>query len=189
MHLPQISGCGDHCSVNCMDALVESLVRNFFHIISWCTSCIFLLPSSPLGTVSIMSMVVIGYDRYNVIVKGFSGTKITPFKAFVIILFIWLYSCGVCCPPFLGWGNYALEGLFMTCSYDYMTEDWNTKTFIIYAFVFNYCLPMAAVIFFYSQIAQSVFQHEAAMKEQAKKMNVDSLRSGQVKLGVLGAEP
>jgi hypothetical protein len=32
------------------------------------------------GTCSIMTMVVIGYDRYNVIVKGFSGTKITPFK-------------------------------------------------------------------------------------------------------------
>jgi hypothetical protein len=27
-----------------------------------------------------MTMVVIGYDRYNVIVKGFSGTKITPSK-------------------------------------------------------------------------------------------------------------
>jgi hypothetical protein len=32
------------------------------------------------GTCSIMTMVVIGFDRYNVIVKGFSGTKITPGK-------------------------------------------------------------------------------------------------------------
>jgi r-opsin len=30
------------------------------------------------GTCSIMTMVVIGYDRYNVIVKGFSGPKIGP---------------------------------------------------------------------------------------------------------------
>ena len=32
------------------------------------------------GTCSIMTMVVIGYDRYNVIVKGFSGVKITATK-------------------------------------------------------------------------------------------------------------
>ena len=32
------------------------------------------------GTCSIMTMVVIGYDRYNVIVKGFSGVKITAGK-------------------------------------------------------------------------------------------------------------
>jgi len=31
-------------------------------------------------------MVVIGYDRYNVIVKGFTGTKITMGKAFAILV-------------------------------------------------------------------------------------------------------
>ena len=32
------------------------------------------------GTIYILSMVVIGYDRYNVICKGFNGVKITPGK-------------------------------------------------------------------------------------------------------------
>ena len=31
-------------------------------------------------------MVVIGYDRYNVIVKGFSGVKINMTKAFAILV-------------------------------------------------------------------------------------------------------
>jgi hypothetical protein len=35
-----------------------------------------------------MTMVVIGFDRYNVIVKGFSGTKITGGKAAIIILLV-----------------------------------------------------------------------------------------------------
>ena len=55
-----------------------------------------------------MTMVVIGYDRYNVIVKGFKGTKITSGIAFIIIVMIWLYCIGVCVPPFFGWGGYAL---------------------------------------------------------------------------------
>ena len=133
-----------------------------------------------LGVAAILSMVVIGYDRYNVIVKGFSGKKITPVMAFFIIISIWTYACAVCCPPFIGWGGYALEGLFMSCSFDYLSEDWNHKSFVLYAFICNYCCPMLVVIFFYSQIVKAVVAHESALKAQAKKMNVDSLRSNQV---------
>ena len=60
------------------------------------------------GTVSICSMLIIGFDRYNVIVKGFNGTKITSGKAFGMIGASWCYAVAVCTPPFLGWGNYAL---------------------------------------------------------------------------------
>jgi r-opsin len=69
----------------------------------------------------------------------------------------------------------------VTCSYDYLTEDWNHKTYIIYAFVLNYMLPMIIVIFFYSQIVKAVISHESALKAQAKKMNVESLRSNAVR--------
>lgn len=59
------------------------------------------------GTVSLLSMVVIGFDRYNVIVKGFSGYKITAWKAVLILLGLWIYGTAVCVPPFLGWGGYS----------------------------------------------------------------------------------
>ncbi len=61
-----------------------------------------------LGTTSILSMVLIGYDRFNVIVKGLSGTKITRCKALMMILIVWIYSVLCSIPPFLGWGGYAL---------------------------------------------------------------------------------
>lgn len=130
------------------------------------------------GTVSIGSMLVIGYDRWNVIVKGFNGTKITHGKAVGIICCIWLYGCMVCVPPFIGWGNYALEGQLISCSYDYLSEDWNSVSFVLYAYIFNYCIPVSSCIFFYSQIVLAVVKHEAALREQAKKMNVESLRQG-----------
>ena len=41
---------------------------------------------------SIMTMVVIGWDRYNLIVKGLTGTEVTPFKAFLAIIGIWTYA-------------------------------------------------------------------------------------------------
>ena len=58
-------------------------------------------------------MVVIGYDRFNVIVRGFKGQKITPAVAFLILVSIWAYSVGVCIPPFFGWGGYALGNHFI----------------------------------------------------------------------------
>ena len=69
------------------------------------------------GVVSILSMVVIGYDRYNVIVKGFNGVKITPGKALAILAAIWGYSIGISLPPLLGvWGGYTTEGMLYTLS-------------------------------------------------------------------------
>ena len=115
----------------------------------------------------------------------------------MFILLIWTYCVLVCVPPFFGWGDYALgkkaqqpksleplidlfqflEGLFVTCSYDYLSQDWNRKSFLLYAFIGNYCIPMAAIVYFYFQIVRAVIMHEAALKAQAKKMNVASLRA------------
>jgi len=132
------------------------------------------------GTVSIFSMVVIGYDRYNVIVKGFTGTKISMGKAFAILLGIWGYSVAVGLPAMLGiWGGYTTEGMLFTCSYDYLTDDMNHKSFVLFAFVFNYMVPMILTFFYYSSIVKAVWAHEEQLKAQAKRMNVESLRSNQ----------
>lgn len=38
---------------------------------------------------------------------------------------------------------------------------------------------MSLIIYYYSQIVSHVFNHEKALREQAKKMNVETLRSNQ----------
>ncbi len=45
-----------------------------------------------------------------------------------------------------------------------------------FAFVFNFLTPLAMNGYFYTKIVKAVVMHEAALKAQAKKMNVDSLR-------------
>ena len=134
-----------------------------------------------------MTMVVIGYDRYNVIVRGMSGTKITSGKAVIILALLWIYGVLSCAPPFVGWGGYSLEGLLFTCSYDYLTEDWNHKSYMLFAFIFNYAFPLVIVAFYYSYIVKAVVSHEAALRAQAKKMNVESLRSNAVRVGTESA--
>lgn len=65
-----------------------------------------------LGCASLWCIILIGYDRYNVIVNGFTGTKITPVKAFAMIVFAYGYSTLTVLPPLLeAWGSYSLGNM------------------------------------------------------------------------------
>ena len=86
-----------------------------------------------IGCASLWLIILIGYDRYNVIVNGFSGTKITAGKAALMIIFAFTYSTATVLPPLLGvWGKYSLGKkitdfqflqvivyVVMYCSYSY----------------------------------------------------------------------
>ena len=51
------------------------------------------------------------------------------------------------------------------------------RSYTIFIFSFCYAVPLLAILFYYTFIVKAVWAHEAAMKEQAKKMNVESLRN------------
>jgi len=129
------------------------------------------------GMTSICTMAAISYDRYNVIVNGMSGTRMTTKRAVLLILFCWVYSGFWNATPFLGWGRYIPEGLGTECSFDYLTRDQTTVTYVTCIFFFDYCVPLMIILFCYYHIVQAIFAHEKALREQAKKMNVTSLRS------------
>merc|ERR1712121_173980 len=84
---------------------------------------------SVFGLCSLMTLVAIGYDRYCVIVKAFDGGHMTSGKAFFLILFCWAYATAVSIWPFFGWNRYIPEGILTSCSFDYITQEWNQKSF------------------------------------------------------------
>lgn len=71
------------------------------------------------------------------------------------------------------------EGFLTSCTFDYLTDTFDTRFFVAVLFSFSYCLPMSLIIYYYSQIVKHVFSHEKKLREQAKKMNVESLRANQ----------
>jgi len=132
---------------------------------------------SIFGLCSIWCLVFVSYDRYNVIVNGVGGSPLTAGKAMVFILFSWAYAIGWSLPPFFGWGKYIPEGILDSCSFDYLTRDFNLRSFGICIFVFDYVVPLFVIVFAYMFIVKAIVAHEKAMREQAKKMNVTNLRS------------
>lgn len=139
---------------------------------------LYALLGSITGLGSLLSHVFITYDRYNVIVHGVSGKPLTFGKAMGMIAFIWAYSIGVSIPPLFGWGAYIPEGILDSCSFDYLTRSWNNRSFGAFMFFFSYFVPLGTIVYSYLFIVKAIVAHEAAMRAQAKKMNVTNLRSG-----------
>ncbi|XP_036324278.1 opsin Rh2 [Rhagoletis pomonella] len=141
----------------------------------WCD--IYSICGSMFGCVSIWSMCMIALDRYNVIVKGVSGRPMTTKLAVRKISGIWMFATFWTLLPLLGWSRYVPEGNLTACTIDYMTRDWNPRSYLLIYSSLVYFTPLFLICYSYWFIIDAVAAHEKAMSEQAKKMNVKSLRS------------
>lgn len=138
---------------------------------------IYALLGSVWGCGSIWSMTMIAFDRYVVIVKGLSAKPMTTGRVLLKILFIWLFSALWTILPMVGWNRYVPEGNLTACGTDYLSKDWLSRSYILIYSFFVYFLPLLTIIYSYYHILNTVFAHEKSMRDQAKKMNVASLRS------------
>jgi len=132
---------------------------------------------SLFGCASIWTMVMIAVDRYNIIVNGISARPMTTKNAFSRILGIWIWSAVWTVIPLFGWNRYVPEGNMTACGLDYLNKEWFSRSYIVVYAFFVYFMPLFIIIYSYFYIVQAVFEHEQQMREQAKKMNVASLRS------------
>nr|QWV42624.1 long wavelength sensitive opsin [Anthrenus lepidus] len=134
---------------------------------------------SLFGCGSIWTMTFIALDRYNVIVKGLSAKPLTHKTALLRIILIWLFCIVWTIAPMLGWNRYVPEGNMTACGTDYLNREWLHRSYILVYSGFVYFLPLLTIIYSYWFIVQAVAAHEKSMREQAKKMNVASLRSSE----------
>lgn len=124
-------------------------------------------------------MTMIAFDRYNVIVKGLSAKPLTHSMALLKIAFVWIASGLWTIAPLFGWNRYVPEGNMTACGTDYLTKTWLSRSYIVVYGAWVYFLPLLMIIYSYYFILKAVSAHEKNMRDQAKKMNVASLRSAE----------
>ncbi|XP_011647250.1 rhodopsin-like isoform X2 [Pogonomyrmex barbatus] len=139
---------------------------------------IYAMVGSLCGCASIWTMTAIALDRYNVIVKDMAGKPLTIKKALLEILLIWIFALVWTILSMVGWNSYVPEGNMTACGTDYLIKDWSSKFYILMYSIFVYYTPLFTIIYSYYFIVSAVSAHEKTMREQAKKMNVQPLRSG-----------
>lgn len=135
------------------------------------------MSGSLFGCISIWTMTMIAFDRYNVIVKGLSAKPMTHGSAILRILFTWAASAAWTLLPLFGWNRYVPEGNMTACGTDYISKGWESRSYILIYGIWVYFFPLLAIIYSYYFILKAVSAHEKNMREQARKMNVASLRS------------
>ena len=77
------------------------------------------------------------------------------------------------------------EGLLNACTFNFLAEDWSGRSYLLYLVSGNLFFPLTLICYFYGNIVKAVVAHERALREQAKKMNVESLRSNVVSTKIL----
>ncbi|KAF7996782.1 hypothetical protein HCN44_002428 [Aphidius gifuensis] len=140
---------------------------------------IFGVVSSICGCTSIWTMVAIARDRYNAIVIGIAGKPMTTSMAIMRIVIIWIYATCWALLPVTYWHRYVPEGNLTSCGTDFLNPEWSSRSYILTYSVCVYFIPLTTIIYSYWYIVAAVAAHEKGMREQAKKMNVASLRSGE----------
>ncbi|XP_050539105.1 opsin-1-like [Daktulosphaira vitifoliae] len=140
---------------------------------------LYAMAGSIFGNASIWTMVFIALDRYNVIVKGLAAKPMTIKLALFKILLIYTHAIMWSIAPILGWSRFVPEMNMTSCGTDYLNESIQSKSFIVIYALFVYVTPLLVIIYSYYFIVKAIAKHEKTMREQAKKMNVTSLRSGE----------
>nr|AAD34222.1 rhodopsin [Papilio glaucus] len=157
--------------------IYNSIKRGFAAGVIGCQ--IFAFMGSVSGTAAGLTNACIAYDRHSTITRPLDG-RLSRGKVLLMMVCVWVYTAPWAILPQLQiWGRYVPEGFLTSCTFDYLTTTFDNKLFVASMFVCVYVFPMLAIMYFYSGIVKQVFAHEAALREQAKKMNVDSLRSNQ----------
>ncbi|XP_023347456.1 compound eye opsin BCRH2 [Eurytemora carolleeae] len=122
------------------------------------------------GTTSLLVIAMIGYERYKIVTRGCTSSSLTFKSAIKKNLLCWAYAIFVSIPPFFGWGNYAAEGLLLTCSYDYIKNDMNSRSFVVYGFCTSYFAPLCFVFYFYSQILTSAHHQKKDVEDMETRI-------------------
>ncbi|XP_043785764.1 opsin, blue-sensitive [Apis laboriosa] len=160
------------------------LVINSFmeRMIGWEVGCdVYSVFGSISGMGQAITNAAIAFDRYRTISCPIDG-RLNSKQAAIIIAFTWFWVTPFTALPLLKvWGRYTTEGFLTTCSFDFLTDDEDTKVFVTCIFIWSYVIPLVFIVLFYSRLLSSIRNHEKMLREQAKKMNVKSLVSNQDK--------
>lgn len=153
------------------------LVNSFSErLVGYETGCaVYAALGSLSGIGGAISNAVIAFDRYRTISNPLDG-RLNRVQAGLLIVMTWLWTMPfTLLPVFKIWGRYVPEGYLTTCSFDYLTDDQDTRVFVGCIFTWAYVIPMIFICYFYGRLFGHVRQHEIMLKNQARKMNVESL--------------
>ncbi|XP_041699864.2 teleost multiple tissue opsin 2b [Coregonus clupeaformis] len=124
--------------------------------------------NSCFGIVSLISLVVLSYDRYSTLtVYNKRGPNYR--KPLLAVGGSWLYSLIWTVPPLLGWSSYDLEGAGTSCSVSWTQRTAQSHAYIICLFIFCLGLPIVIMVYCYCRLLWAIKQVGKIRKTAARR--------------------
>ncbi|XP_029297593.1 teleost multiple tissue opsin 3a [Cottoperca gobio] len=112
--------------------------------------------NSLFGIVSLVSLSVLSYERYTVVLRS-SQVDISDFrKAWLCVGGTWFYSLLWTLPPFLGWSSYGPEGPGTSCSVQWHLRSPTSVSYVLCLFIFCLLLPLLLMVYSYGRILMAI---------------------------------
>ena len=109
------------------------------------------------GLVTINTLAAISVDRYWAVVRRATPEqRLSKRVTSMVVIAVWAYSISWAICPILGWGDYILDGIGTTCTFDYLTRTWWNRSFVIAMATGNFLLPFSLMVFCYMRIWAAV---------------------------------
>lgn len=112
--------------------------------------------SSSAGIVSLWSLTILAFERYNVVCEPVGALKLSTQRGYQGLTFIWLFCLIWAVAPLLGWSSYGPEGVQTSCSIGWEERSWSNYSYLITYFLTCFVIPVAIIGFSYGSILSSL---------------------------------
>ncbi|KAJ3592448.1 hypothetical protein NHX12_007575 [Muraenolepis orangiensis] len=123
--------------------------------------------NSCFGIVSLISLVILSYDRYSTLTM--CNKRGHYRKPLLAVGGSWCYSLVWTVPPLLGWSSYGVEGAGTSCSVSWKVRTAQSHAYIICLFIFCLGLPILLMVYCYCRLLWAVKQVGKVRKNAARR--------------------
>lgn len=108
------------------------------------------------GLVSLCTLTLLAYERYNVVCRPRAGLKLSIRRSIIGLLFVWIYCLFWAVTPLFGWSSYGPEGVQTSCSLAWEERSWSNYSYLILYTLLCFIFPVIVIIYCYSKVLTSM---------------------------------
>ncbi|XP_075883538.1 parietopsin [Nelusetta ayraudi] len=108
------------------------------------------------GLVSLCTLTLLAYERYNVVCKPKAGLKLSMRRSAAGLIFVWTFCLFWAVAPLLGWSSYGPEGVQTSCSLAWEERSWSNYSYLILYTLVCFIFPVSVIIYCYSRVLTSM---------------------------------
>lgn len=108
------------------------------------------------GLVSLCTLTLLSYERYNVVCRPRNALKLSMRRSIHGLLIVWTFCLFWAVAPLFGWSGYGPEGVQTSCSLAWEERSWSNYSYLVLYTLLCFIVPVAVIIYCYAKVLTSM---------------------------------